>query len=301
MEGPFGRCLSSPLFTFQVGPDKKEITVHSSALADLSQSLNTLINGEMLEAKSRRADWSDVDVDTFTRLCEFAYLRDYTPPSCRLIDGCSPIMETSKPMVKHKKRKKGYKFLAEPEPAPAPEVDLSAEEAPQPGSVELPYKERSVWTQHLHDIFQENIRIPASHKTSNSTQKFAPPISTGPWEDFSLVFVEQVQLYVLADKYGIEDLRYLVLSKLHQTLRSFKLYDDAGVAGIFEFVRFVYSNTPPDHGNICDPLRTLVALYVASVLGQIGEHEAFKELLEEGGAFVADFWRIVWSENDTPT
>ena len=108
------RCLSSPLFTFQVGPDKKEITVHSSALADLSQSLNTLINGEMLEAKSRRADWSDVDVDTFTRLCEFAYLRDYIPPSCRLIDGCSPIMETSKPMVKHKKRKKGYKFCEIP-------------------------------------------------------------------------------------------------------------------------------------------------------------------------------------------
>ena len=187
-----------------------------------------------------------------------------------------------------------------PEPEPAPEVDLSVEEAPQPGSIELPYKERVVWTRYLHDIFQENLRIPASHKSSNSTQKFAPPKSTGPWEDFSLVFVKQVQLYVLADKYGIEDLRHLVLSKLHQTLRSFKPHDDAGVAGIFEFVRFVYSNTPPDYGNVCDPLRSLVVRYVASVLGQIGEHKAFKELLEEGGAFVADFWRIVWSENDTP-
>ncbi|KAK9849824.1 hypothetical protein MYU51_012939 [Penicillium brevicompactum] len=279
----------------------------------------------MTEAKTRRADWSDVDVDSFTRLCEFAYHRDYTPPSCRLIDGCppimemsKPIMETPKPMVNHKKKKKGYRYgessfseswdepapepAAEPEPLPEPfpKVDFFAKDTPRPSSIELPYKERGVWTRQLCDTFQESLVIPASHKSDNSTQKFAPPENTGPWEDFSPVFVEQVRLYVLADKYGIEDLRHIVLSKLYQTLRSFKLYD-AGVAGITEFVRFVYSNTPPDYGNICDPLRNLAARYVVSVLGQIGEHKAFKELLEEGGAFVADFWGIIWSVNGTHT
>lgn len=57
------RCISSPLFTFTVGADKKEITVHSSAFAGFSQTLNALINGEMIEARTRHVDWSDVDVE----------------------------------------------------------------------------------------------------------------------------------------------------------------------------------------------------------------------------------------------
>lgn len=62
-----------------------------------------------------------------------------------------------------------------------------------------------------------------------------------------------------------------------------------------EFVRFVYLNTPPNYGNRVDALRNLTARYVVSVLGQIGENEGFQELLEEGGAFVSDFWHIIWS------
>lgn len=125
---------------------------------------------------------------------------------------------------------------------------------------------------------------------------FTPPNNTGSWEDFTL-FLDQARLYVLADKYGIEPLRQLVLFKLHQTLKSFKLYH-TGVAGIIDFVRFVYSNTPPNYGNKVDALRNLITRYVISVLGQIRENESFKELLEEGGAFVTDFWHIIWSVED---
>ncbi|KAE8322350.1 hypothetical protein BDV39DRAFT_218654 [Aspergillus sergii] len=82
MEGTFGQFISSPLFTFSVGPDKKDFIVHSGPLADLAPALHTLVNGEMIEAKLRRVEWPDVDEDTFVRLTEYAYLRDYTPPSC---------------------------------------------------------------------------------------------------------------------------------------------------------------------------------------------------------------------------
>ncbi|KAE8308279.1 hypothetical protein BDV41DRAFT_581563 [Aspergillus transmontanensis] len=82
MEGTFGQFISSPLFTFSVGPNKKDFIVHSGPLADLSPALHTLMNGEMLEAKVRRVEWPDVDEDTFVRLTEYAYLRDYTPPMC---------------------------------------------------------------------------------------------------------------------------------------------------------------------------------------------------------------------------
>ncbi|KAB8225822.1 hypothetical protein BDV33DRAFT_163377 [Aspergillus novoparasiticus] len=82
MEGTFGQFISSPLFTFSVGPNKKDVIVHSGPLANLSPALHTLMNGEMIEAKVRRVEWPDVDEDTFVRLTEYAYLRDYTPPLC---------------------------------------------------------------------------------------------------------------------------------------------------------------------------------------------------------------------------
>ncbi|PIG85335.1 hypothetical protein AARAC_002771 [Aspergillus arachidicola] len=82
MEGAFGQFISSPLFTFSVGPNKKDFIVHSGPLADLSLALHTLMNGELIEAKVRRVEWPDADEDTFIRLTEYAYLRDYTPPLC---------------------------------------------------------------------------------------------------------------------------------------------------------------------------------------------------------------------------
>lgn len=90
------RCLSSPLFTFAVGADKKEVTVLSSALAGLSGSLSALINIDTLEAKPRHVDWSEVEMAIFARLCEFAYLCNYTPPSFRLVDDMSPSRKVTR-------------------------------------------------------------------------------------------------------------------------------------------------------------------------------------------------------------
>ncbi|PYH83730.1 hypothetical protein BO82DRAFT_362966, partial [Aspergillus uvarum CBS 121591] len=83
MDTEFSEIISSPLFTFIVGKAKKEITVHSEALASLSPTLDKLINGEMIEAKTGRVDWTEVTEEaTFLRPCEYAYVRDYAPPPC---------------------------------------------------------------------------------------------------------------------------------------------------------------------------------------------------------------------------
>ncbi|KAJ5396994.1 hypothetical protein N7509_005107 [Penicillium cosmopolitanum] len=87
MESSLGRHLVSPLFTFTVGTERKEFVVHSSALAELSPSINPLMNGGMREAKAKHVDWSEIDIDTFIRLCEFAYFKNYIPPSPRLVEG----------------------------------------------------------------------------------------------------------------------------------------------------------------------------------------------------------------------
>ncbi|KAJ5641798.1 hypothetical protein N7490_005798 [Penicillium lividum] len=252
----------------------------------------------MIEAKTRHVDWSDIDEGTFTRLCEFAYLRNYTPPTFRLIDGKSP----SKKAAKKRKKKSLWngsvpELALEHEPKAEPEADPEPEPEEPPSEnvcddLEIPYKERSVWTGQLRDKFERSLVVPSS-QTTDLNYTFTPPQNTGSWEDFTPVFLEQARLYVLADKYGIDSLCHLVLSKLYQTLQSFKLYD-TGLSGIIELVRFVYMNTPPNYGKRIDAMRNFVTRYVVSVLGQIGENESFQEILEAGGPFVSDFWHIIW-------
>lgn len=48
-----------------------------------------------------------------------------------------------------------------------------------------------------------------------------------------------------------------------------------------------------DYGNNSDTLRVMVARYVISILGPLGENGAFKELLEERRHCVFDFWNII--------
>ncbi|KAJ9480723.1 hypothetical protein VN97_g12807 [Penicillium thymicola] len=262
----------------------------------------------MIEAKTRHVDWPHIDEDTFARLCEFAYFRNYTPPTFRLIDGKTPsakVTEKGKGKTKRKKKRSSHNWndismepVPEPVPEPEPEPEPAEAEPETPPSEdayddrEIPYKERSVWTGQLRDAFEQSLVVP-NPQTTDLNYSFTPPENTGSWEDFTPVFLKQARLYVLADTYCIDSLCQLVLSKLHHTLKSFKLYD-TGLNGIIELVRFVYRNAPPNYGEKIDGMRNLVTRYVVSVLGQVGENECFRELLAEGGPFVSDFWNTIW-------
>ncbi|KAJ5947224.1 hypothetical protein N7466_000239 [Penicillium verhagenii] len=252
----------------------------------------------MIEAQTRRADWSDIDVDTFTRLCEFAYLKDYQPPSYHPIKHWPPPPDAVE-VARKKKKSVHSELMAKWRSARRREKlhfgDYSPPRHVQSSYFELPLEERGGLGQKLRDSFKGNPSF-TPPPTGYSAHNFAPPKNTWFWQDFTAVLVEQARLYVLADKYGIESLCKLVLFKLVVTLRSFKLYH-TGVDGVVELVRFVYNNTRPDYGNNVDPLRKLVVRYVVSVIGQIGEQRAFKQLLNEGGDFVTDFWQIFWSLN----
>ncbi|KAJ5551686.1 hypothetical protein N7535_000370 [Penicillium sp. DV-2018c] len=263
------------------------------------------MNGGMSEAKARQVDWSDVDEDTFARLCEFAYFGNYTPPKCGLVDGKVP--PTKGPVIVKEKKETENKLNVNGNDSPVesatttkrrtePKAPHSDEEDAKDDfdDPEIPYKEKSIRYAKLRGALEMcsercKKRQPGSHLNYN----FKPPKNSGSWEDFTPVFLEQARLYVLADKYCIDSLCELVVTKLHQTLKSFRLYD-TGVNGIIELVRFVYNNTPDYGREQIDGLRDLVTCYVVSVLGQIGEKECFKELLEEGGPFVSDMWSLIW-------
>ncbi|PYI11724.1 hypothetical protein BO78DRAFT_466270 [Aspergillus sclerotiicarbonarius CBS 121057] len=296
MEGNFGKCISSPLFTFIVGQAKREIVVHSAPLASLSSTLDKLINGTMLEAKLHKVDWSGViEEDTFVRLCEFAYVGDYTPPPCseRNARPQTPISASELPKEPHddeceaetSSRSMTKKKKRNP---------LEALEAHEPWdpfhSHILPCKEMSISSHHLRDkLAGLHAQFTKSHAELSSRQrvKFAPTRHSHPQEDFTPVFLGHAKLYILADTYGILPLAELVLYKLATTLTQFRLCEN-NVGDVAELVRWSYQSTRPH-----DALRTLVTTYVVSVLGQISKSPGFQELLAEGGEFVLDFWQIL--------
>ncbi|KAF2177022.1 hypothetical protein K469DRAFT_604966, partial [Zopfia rhizophila CBS 207.26] len=114
-------------------------------------------------------------------------------------------------------------------------------------------------------------------------------------EDFTEVFLAHVCLYSFADKYLIQPLRSLALHKLHQTLKGFKLYHTL-VGDIIELARYAYpSDHTPDRNEdgTIDGLQQLITEYIAYEADVIGKSMEFSELMEEGGQFVGDFWRIV--------
>ncbi|KAJ5738681.1 hypothetical protein N7493_001836 [Penicillium malachiteum] len=249
----------------------------------------------MIEAKTRRVEWPDVDGDTFARLCEFAYLRNYSPPSPSYItppEEHGPCESPPSPSQPYAEPVDDY---CQP-PAEGPEI--YPDYPPMPvvrgsHSIEIQTKYKKIQTTSLERLFSETLVITDAELRNESNYEFKPPRNTDHCQDFTPVFIGQARLYVLADRYLIESLRAVVLAKMCETLAHFKVYP-SGIEAIVELVRFVYDNTPPNYGDNADAMRVLVTRFVVSVLGKIGESEAFQELLKEGGSFVADFWRMFW-------
>jgi hypothetical protein len=145
----------------------------------------------------------------------------------------------------------------------------------------------------LHNLLSDiDYPLPARHK--QYMEQFVPHSNTSPMQDFKSVFLGHARLYALADNYGVEPLKELILYKLFKALKSFTIYETR-VDGIIEFVRFSYKNTP-SYDNGVDGLRKLAARYIASVLDAIAKSEPFIKLLQEGGEFVKDFWNVIWNE-----
>ncbi|KAF5552093.1 hypothetical protein FPHYL_9040 [Fusarium phyllophilum] len=70
----------SKTFTFVVGPDETEYTIHSALVAKQSPVLNVLVNGPFKEALERHVKWADLEESVFLSFWEFAYSGNYMNP-----------------------------------------------------------------------------------------------------------------------------------------------------------------------------------------------------------------------------
>ncbi|KAH8595423.1 hypothetical protein B0O99DRAFT_458079, partial [Bisporella sp. PMI_857] len=110
-----------------------------------------------------------------------------------------------------------------------------------------------------------------------------PEPNSNPAEDYTTVFLGHAQLYVFAEKWGIDVLKTLALSKLHKTLTSFTLYA-VRRPDIVKLLRYTFSNdNTPDRVGVVDDLRSLVMLYTACEVESLVHCPEFLSLVGEGG------------------
>jgi hypothetical protein len=119
-----------------------------------------------------------------------------------------------------------------------------------------------------------------------------PAVSDGPSENIDEVLLLHTSLYVLVEKWGIDSLKMLTLSKIHKTLTMIRL-DLPKLDQIIDFVRYTYSNErTPDLETEMDELRELICYYLAAYVELTTRHTAFMALVEEGGPFARDLWKL---------
>ncbi|KAJ5725380.1 uncharacterized protein N7483_006737 [Penicillium malachiteum] len=168
---------------------------------------------------------------------------------------------------------------------------------PQTKQIEVPSKKLKIPSEDLKRVFSKYLVVPDAQVRLKHNLALQNHNAS---EDFRPVFFGHVRLYIQADKYCIDVLRNIVLYHMFLSLGHFKLFETA-LEGIAELVRFVYENTHEDHEGSTDAMRNLVTRYVVSVVGQIGQTDSFQDLLNEGGPFVTEFWKLsgIWRDHES--
>ncbi|KAH7078488.1 hypothetical protein FB567DRAFT_136836 [Paraphoma chrysanthemicola] len=255
----------------------------------------------MSEAESKSAELVDIEPDDFVRFLEYAYCGDYTIPLWTLDEGThvasdveeSPTMEedpSSQPPDAELVDNPMEVPEPEPEPVAVPEEDLT-------GWARLPTRKklspRQKRKMEFRSSFQQRSYLTGVMPHHTILEGYKPKANTAANQDFTPVFLAHAHLYSFADMRLIQPLKDLALYKLHRTLLEFQLYHQR-VGDVVELARYAYDHGPSrSDSGVLDGLRQLVVEYMACEVDIIGKHLEFHILLEAGGEFVSDFWRIV--------
>ncbi|KAL6864587.1 hypothetical protein J3F83DRAFT_143103 [Trichoderma novae-zelandiae] len=294
--------LSKP-FKFLVGPKKKELALHRTAVSSLSKSLDQLLNGRMREATEQCVSWEDTDEKTFIRFGEWAYTGDYTPGESEILLDASQIATSQQnsadvpqvqPMVNSLRLllDVGNKDLEGPSThcGQYSWVPSSSEHYCKIcSSLHIPLTVCSRCRTPRHTFCAECRKGPAmvstthrimyifdsndEYKTQTAIQ--TPKINEDSCEDYTEVFLSHAKLYVLADKYDIPKLRQLCLHYLHATLMTFNLHQDS-VEDIVNLVKYSFKNTVEK-----DKLRNLLVQYSACFTREITKSVFWQDLVAE--------------------
>ena len=256
--------------------------VHAAAIARQCDALNTLVNGNMAEARLRRVIWDDIRVDTFVYFMQYIYQGDYSTSIAKRFS----IEE------------KG--LVTESDDEEEEETDIAAKEKDDSGTQDISFSS-DFWDLRELCTVSELTEL----KNSFTQVQISRPLIAGykiqhitTTEDLTPVLLDHARLYVFAEKFQIQDLKALSISKLYQILLTYHVFPKR-ICAIIELIRCVYSDeNTPDRDDPVDELRALVVRYVnlGCVIRVIGNSPEFLDLLEEGGAFVTSVWPLIYAK-----
>ena len=180
--------------------------------------------------------------------------------------------------------------VPEPEPAPEPEPEVPDGwdfKPKKPKKPKNPTKSRL-----LRKSFDDKLYdVETIHAISTSLCEVRQ--NSSPIEDYTTVLLGHAQLYVFAEKWGIEALKTLSLYKLHKTLVLFTLYA-ARRPDIAELLRYAYSNEhTPDRVGVVDDLRSLVMQYTVCEMESLINCPEFWSLVGEGGQLAQELVQML--------
>ena len=288
--------------------------VHEAVLAEQSPALAALMRGEMAEGIAGASRWMDVTKGTFVRFVEFAYTRDYSVPKGFTEAQADAEATTSLPSQEEPRVLDDIEAAWQSPQAPPPAAPsffgvrgyLPPQFAQHPSAQELDdgwdsprpkigKKSKSVPKppRSASEIFR-SLKYPLIESRSNVC-KCNPTRNDGPVENSGDVLLAHASLYVLAEKWGVNDLKMLVLSKLQEALITLRLDSSKGQE-VVDFLRYAYLDTStPDLEPEIDGLRDLICLYTAANINLLMENSSFIDLIEGGGAFVRDLLKRIIS------
>lgn len=253
------------------------MTIHTTLVAEQSSTLRALVSGDMIEAKSGTAVWEDVEEETFAQFAQFVYTGDY-PPSCRLIETSSEDSPIEQPKAEPLQDVSALSFADEPEEPMELLYEVTKEDS-NPNKTKKKTSRQPISRNRFQNLTYE---VPSLSKLTEECKICTNQSSA---DDYTPVFLGHARLYVLAEKWGIEPLKSLVLHKLHATLLEYTPYE-ARYGDVVELIRYTYENTPCRKS--MSGLRELVTKYVAHEIRQIAESEPCLSLVEDNGSFARD-------------
>ncbi|KAF4963042.1 hypothetical protein FSARC_8915 [Fusarium sarcochroum] len=264
---------TSKPFTFIVGPDQTEYTIHSKLVQHQSPALAALVNGGFKESSEFCVKWDDVDEMTFNSFWQFVYTDDYDTPVS--IPASSEVGSEEKRDMPDDDADAGKKTPEEDPSIPSLVETLKQvlktldepSEKPEGGKMEKKSEKNTAREILLWHVF------------------FASWSFT--WDDLEVnhallersnSLVHHARVFILADRYGVKRLMGISLSKLHDELATEVVLSEKDMERVVELIRFTFEKPVPEK------LRELVIRYTVCVVEELWQHEEFQELVEDNGA-----------------
>ena len=238
----------------------------------------------------------DTNAATFDRFLEWAYRGYYTQPSPttdskvgREVEG--KTAHTLRATISNNKGPDMPVIEDELSESPAiPQMDLSgyaAKKKSKKGTVlQSPEPVPSQRDKLKKAFCSLQLPVPSTPNDETSARK-----NLNAGEDYTKIFLCHAELYVFAVQEEIEGLRRLALHKLHAVLAVFTLYQER-TGDIIALLGYSYAKTKsPELGK--EPLRELLASYVAFEMDTLMLDERFEDLMRDGSDMLSDYMSSV--------